>query len=214
MMSPAENPLAQRNLPERVAEVLLSRITEGKMSLGSRIREVPLSEELGISRSTLREGLRLLEARGVVQSLPQKGSFVRSYDSRSIATIYTLREAAELRAASILFRAPDRIELLLQRVRPIIEEMARQEIRSIPALNKLDIEFHTSLVEAADDFALASIWSAVKHHLTIIFSLELVDGTGFSSDHERLVSALRQGDVAAFETEYRSHVAKDRLDVA
>jgi DNA-binding GntR family transcriptional regulator len=209
----AANPLAQRNLPERVAELLLSRIIEGKMSLGSRIREVPLSEELGISRPTLREGLRLLEARGVVQSLPQKGSFVRRYDSRSIATIYALREAAELRAASILLHTPDRIEPLLERVRPAIEEMARQELRSIPALNRLDIEFHTALVEAADDFALASIWGAVKHHLAIIFSLELIEGRGFADDHRRLAAALQRQDAAAFEAEHRSHVAKDRLDV-
>jgi DNA-binding GntR family transcriptional regulator len=52
--------LDQRNLPERVAELLLTRVTTGAISIGSRIAELPLSKGARHPRSTLREGLRLL----------------------------------------------------------------------------------------------------------------------------------------------------------
>ena len=91
--------------------------------------------------------------------------------------------------------------------------MERHEGRSNPKLNQLDIAFHTALINAADEFALGSIWNAIKHHLVIIFSLEITDGTNFSDDHRRLAAALIRRDRKALEKEYRLHIAKDRLDV-
>jgi DNA-binding GntR family transcriptional regulator len=206
--------LDQRNLPERVAELLLSKVATGAIRLGSRIAELPLSEQLGISRSTLREGLRLLEARGVVQSLPQKGTFIRQYNRRSIGTVYSLREACELRAFDLILGEPDKLPGLLARLKDIAEEMERCEARSNQTLNRLDILFHTTLIDAGEDFALSSIWSAIKDHLAIIFSLELCDGRDFSKDHMRLAQALARQEKNELDGEYRRHIAKDRLDVA
>lgn len=206
--------LDQRNLPERVAELLLTRVTTGAISIGSRIAELPLSKELGISRSTLREGLRLLEARGIVQSLPQKGSYVRRCDQRSIGTIYTTRESLELRAFDLLLGEPDRLPPLLARLMQIAETMQDYGNHAKTTLNKLDIEFHTTIIEAAGDFVLSSIWGAIKDHLTVIFSLELADGREYASDHHKIVKALAKRDKPNMVAIYRRHVAKGRLSVA
>ena len=205
--------LEQRNLPERVAEHLIDKIAGGEISLGSRIFEVPLSEKLGVSRSTLREGLRLLEARGVVVATPQKGAAVRVYDPESIKTIYSLRETSELRAFSLLLGRPESMAGLMERLQPITDEMARFEGKSNPTLNRLDIAFHTTMFDAAGEFALNSIWNVIKHHLIIIFSLEITDSSDFAEDHRRLARTLASGNWLAIETEYRGHIAKDRLDV-
>jgi DNA-binding GntR family transcriptional regulator len=205
--------LGQRNLPERVAEHLIDKIAAGDITLGSRILEVPLSEQLGISRSTLREGLRLLEARGVVEVTPQRRTTSRVYDPESIKTIYSMRETSELRAISLLLGRPERIPPLLASLEPILKEMALNEERSNRTLNKLDIAFHTTLVEATGEFALGSIWNAIKHHLVIIFSLEISDGANFAEDHRRLARAIADGKWPQIEREYRRHIAKDRLDV-
>jgi DNA-binding GntR family transcriptional regulator len=204
--------IVQRNLPERVAEHVIDLIVGGELTLGSRIHEVPLAEQLGVSRSTLREGLRLLEARGLVEATPQKGTAVRVYDRQSIQTIYSMRETSELRAFALLRARPHDLPRLLAGLEPILEAMALNEGRSNLTLNRLDIAFHTALVEAAGEFALTSIWGAVRHHLAIIFSLELSDSSDFAADHRRLARALA-GDGAALEEEYRRHIAKDRFDV-
>jgi DNA-binding GntR family transcriptional regulator len=205
--------LDQRNLPERIAEHLIDRIAAGEITLGSRILEVPLTEKLGVSRSSLREALRLLEARGVVVTTPQKGAAVRVYEPEGIKTIYSVRETSELRAFSLILARPKALDALVSAVQPIIEEMAGHEGKSNRALNRLDISFHTAMVEAAGEFALSSIWSVIKHHLMIIFSLEITDSSNFADDHRRLIAALTARDWPALEAEYRRHVAKDRLDV-
>jgi DNA-binding GntR family transcriptional regulator len=205
--------LDQRNLPERVAEHLIERIARREITLGSRIAEGPVSDALGVSRSTLREALRLLEARGVIVATPQKGASVRVYDPESVRTIYSIRETSELRAVSLLLSRPEGVPALLVKLEEIAEQMALHEGKSNPALNRLDVGFHTTMVEAAGEFALSSIWSAVKHHLLIIFSLEITDGSNFSDDHRRLAAALGSLDRRLVEAEYRRHIAKDRLDV-
>jgi DNA-binding GntR family transcriptional regulator len=205
--------LDQRNLPERIAEHLIERIVAREITLGSRISEGPVSDALGVSRSTLREALRLLEARGVVVATPQKGASVRVYDPESIRTIYSIRETSELRAVSLLLSRPESIPPLLEKLEQIANQMALHEGKSHPALNRLDVGFHTTMVEAAGEFALSSIWSAVKHHLMIIFSLEITDGSNFADDHRRLAASLAGLDGTRLEAEYRRHIAKDRLDV-
>jgi DNA-binding GntR family transcriptional regulator len=205
--------LDQRNLPERVAELLLTRVSTGAIAVGSRIAELPLSKELGISRSTLREGLRLLEARGIVESFPQKGSYVRRCDQRSIGTIYATRETLELRAFDHLLAKPQRLSDLLPRLRRIAESMQEYDDHSREMLNKLDIEFHTTLIEAAEDCVLSSIWRAIKDHLTVIFSLEWVDGREYRNDHQAIIEALTRGDKPSLVAEYRRHVLKGRLNV-
>jgi DNA-binding GntR family transcriptional regulator len=205
--------LEQRNLPERVADHLLEQVTSGEIKLGTRILEVPLSEKLGVARSTLREGLRLLEARGVVTATPQKGLTVRIYDPESIKTIYALRGTTELRACSLLLSRPEKVQPLISTLDSIIDSMGRYQGKSNPTLNRLDIAFHTALVDAAGEFALTSIWGAVKYHLAIIFSLEISDSSNFAEEHRQLVKALANGEWSALEATYRLHIAKDRLDV-
>jgi DNA-binding GntR family transcriptional regulator len=205
--------IVQRNLPERVAEHVIELIVAGQITLGSRIHEVPLAEQLRVSRSTLREGLRLLEARGLVEATPQKGTAVRVYDRQSIRTIYSMRETSELRAFALLRARPHDLPRLMAELEPILDAMALNEGRSNLTLNRLDIAFHTALVESAGEFALTSIWGAIKHHLAIIFSLELSDSSDFAADHWRLARALVGGDGVAIEEEYRRHIAKDRFDV-
>jgi DNA-binding GntR family transcriptional regulator len=133
--------------------------------------------------------------------------------SESIKTIYSVRETTELRAFSLILSRPEAMPPLLARLASIIDEMSRHEGTSNQTLNRLDIRFHTAMVEAANEFVLGSIWSAVKHHLMIIFSLEITDSSNFADDHRRLAAALAVGDWPALETEYRQHVEKDRLDV-
>ena len=131
----------------------------------------------------------------------------------SIGTIYAIRESCELRAFSLILGRGEQLRRLLSSLEAIVKEMERHEGRSNAALNRLDIAFHSTLVEAADEFVLRSIWKAIKHHLAIIFSLEITDGSNHADDHRQLAAALAAGDSERLAAVYRRHIAKDRLDV-
>jgi DNA-binding GntR family transcriptional regulator len=84
---------------ERIAFELKSRILEGRLVPGQRLISRDLVEQLGISRGSLREAFRRLEADGLVDVVPNRGAVVRSLSAAEVAHVYQIREALEGYAA-------------------------------------------------------------------------------------------------------------------
>jgi DNA-binding GntR family transcriptional regulator len=147
------------NAAEVVAETLRRAIYEGKMGPGERLREAELAAEIGVSRTPIREALLILQTEGLVESVPNRGSVVRSYtleelldfmEIRGMLQVYAVARAvsriteeqiAELRACC------DRLEGLIEstEVRPVVETTMR---------------YHDIVVEAAGSRMLADIIQA------------------------------------------------------
>ncbi|MFI6369171.1 GntR family transcriptional regulator [Nocardia sp. NPDC050630] len=83
---------------ERVAAALRERIMQGELAPGIPLREVPLAAELDVSRNTLREALRLLEAEELVDLHRHRGAVVAILSAEDIRDIYRVRRVVELRA--------------------------------------------------------------------------------------------------------------------
>lgn len=86
---------------ERIAAELKSRILEGRLVPGQRLISRDLVEQLGISRGSLREAFRRLEADGLVDVVPNRGAVVRSLSAAEVAHVYQVREALEGYAARV-----------------------------------------------------------------------------------------------------------------
>jgi DNA-binding GntR family transcriptional regulator len=86
---------------ERIAAELKSRILEGRLALGQRLISRDIVEQLGISRGSLREAFRRLEADGLVDVVPNRGAVVRSLSAAEVAHVYQIREALEGYAARV-----------------------------------------------------------------------------------------------------------------
>ena len=82
-------------LRSRVEEYLRSSIMEGRMKGGERLREQELCEQLGISRSTLREALRTLEAERLISIEPHRGPTVIRITEKAAQDLYALRALLE-----------------------------------------------------------------------------------------------------------------------
>lgn len=83
---------------ERAAEELREGIVTGSLAPGTPLREVTLAAELGVSRNTLREALRLLATEGLVSQRLHKGAVVNTMSTDRIRDIYLVRRTIELRA--------------------------------------------------------------------------------------------------------------------
>jgi DNA-binding GntR family transcriptional regulator len=91
------------------ADVIRERILAGELRPGCPLREVPLAADLDISRNSLREGLRLLSAEGLVAQVPNKGTTVSRLTIPAVRDIYQARRALEVQAATESATAdPDR----------------------------------------------------------------------------------------------------------
>src|SRR6476660_8160900 len=94
--------LTPRALYEEVAELLRQRIFQRELEPGSWIDEVKLAQEYGISRTPLREALKVLAAEGLVTMKVRRGAYVTEVSEQDLAEVYHLLALLESDAASVV----------------------------------------------------------------------------------------------------------------
>ena len=138
--------LAPRALYEEVAELLRQRIFRRELEPGSWIDEMKLAEEYGISRTPLREALKVLAAEGLVTMKMRRGAYVTEVSEQDLAEVYHLLALLESDAAAVVAtRATDAELRDLQALHKELEGAVRNRDRFF-AVNE---RFHMRLLEIA-----------------------------------------------------------------
>lgn len=86
------------SLTEEIAKILRERILKGEYEIRERIKEKQLAEELRVSRTPIREAIKQLETEGLVESIPNRGSFALGFTKQDIEDIYAVRASVEVLA--------------------------------------------------------------------------------------------------------------------
>ena len=140
--------LAPRALYEEVAELLRQRIFQRELEPGSWIDELKLAEEYGISRTPLREALKVLAAEGLVTMKVRRGAYVTEVSEKDLADVYHLLSLLESDAAGVVAdRATPAQRAELQALHQDLESAAGHRDRFF-AVNE---QFHMRLLEMADN---------------------------------------------------------------
>jgi DNA-binding GntR family transcriptional regulator len=140
--------LAPRALYEEVAELLRQRIFKRELEPGSWIDELKLAEEYGISRTPLREALKVLAAEGLVTMKVRRGAYVTEVSEKDLADVYHLLSLLESDAAGVVAeRATDAQRTELQTLHAELEAAITNRDRFF-AVNE---QFHMRLLEMADN---------------------------------------------------------------
>lgn len=166
-------PIVRRNLGSDVYGVLWDRILSRDLSPNEKLSDLRLSEELGVSRTPVREALHRLVQDGVVIYSPNRGFFVASFSAHDISEIFDLRavlEALALRtiAARLEPAAFQGAREDLDRVEALIARAGTDEERHDAALAFLEVDqgFHQWLIEGSGNQRLISIvnglWAQVS----------------------------------------------------
>lgn len=183
-------------LRDVVFENLRTAILEGNLKAGQRLMEVQLAEQLGVSRTPIREAIRKLELEGLVVMLPRKGAYVANMSFKDLIDVLEIRASLEGLAASLAterLREEDIAEL--ERVAKEFETSVREA--NIDNVLKKDVEFHEKIFLMANNKKLyqliTSLWEQV-HRFRVTYvsnydaSLSLVD------EHNRILEAIKSGD--------------------
>ena len=101
-----ERRFAPRTIPEQIAEELGAAIVAGHRKAGDRLIEIDLAMEFGVSRGPIREAIRILERRRLVDLQPRRGAYVRPLSLRSIADLFNVRIALSLLAVRMMATDP------------------------------------------------------------------------------------------------------------
>jgi len=203
-------------LREIVFESIREAIINGTLKQGERLMETQLAEELGVSRTPVREAIRKLELEGLVAMLPRKGAYVAGIMPKDAADILEIRAALEGLAAKL---AAERI------TDEEIEELADDTAKIEESINKGDVEkaveydnkFHGSLVGASRNTRLASMVSNLQEQVQR-FRIMLTSTSKnvmlkSLNDHKRIVEALSRRDRFLAQSLAKEHVehTEDRL---
>jgi DNA-binding GntR family transcriptional regulator len=138
--------LAPRALYEEVAELLRQRIFRRELEPGSWIDEMKLAEEYGISRTPLREALKVLAAEGLVTMKVRRGAYVTEVSERDLAEVYHLLSLLESDAAGVV--AEKATDAQLRELKALHAELegATRDRDQFFAINE---RFHMRLLEIA-----------------------------------------------------------------
>lgn len=161
------SPLIKRSLVDQALEQLRLRISEGRWAIGERLPTEPeLSAELGISRNTVREAMRVLAFSGLIEVRQGDGSYLRSMTDplgamRALSHC-TLGQAQETRrileVEAIGLAALRRTAQDLEELRHALSVSALHYHGELEAYISADLRFHTCLVDAAHNPALSELY--------------------------------------------------------
>ncbi|MBE8954500.1 MAG: GntR family transcriptional regulator [Quinella sp. 2Q5] len=186
-------------LRETVCEVLRDAIRRGVLEPGERLMEVQLAEELGISRTPVREAIRKLEQEGYVIMMPRRGTYVSSMSVHDVKEIFEIRSALESLSTSL---AAMRIEPdELDRLRALLGEIEGHiQRRDIDKIVETDIEFHGLLYRVSRNERLVAIIGNLKEQLARFRTLSMSYPGRLQEtlqEHRAMVEAIAAGDVDA-----------------
>ncbi len=144
--------LAPRALYEEVAELLRQRIFSRELEPGSWIDELKIAEAYGISRTPLREALKVLAAEGLVTMKVRRGAYVTEVSDRDLADVYHLLSLLESDAAGkVATQATDEQLKELQALHAELEVAANPATTDRGRFFELNERFHMRLLEIADN---------------------------------------------------------------
>jgi DNA-binding GntR family transcriptional regulator len=144
--------LAPRALYEEVAELLRQRIFSRELEPGSWIDELKIAQDFGISRTPLREALKVLAAEGLVTMKVRRGAYVTEVSERDLSDVYHLLGLLESDAAAVV--ATTATDTELQELQALHEELERSAAPEKPDRERffeINEQFHKRLLEIANN---------------------------------------------------------------
>jgi len=207
-VAPTRRPLPQRALYEQVAEKLRARILAHTLGAGSWIDEQALAAEFGISRTPLREALKVLASEGLVTMKLRRGAYVTEVSARDLAEVFHLLALLESDAAAIVARTASTAQLAELESMHLKLENAVDDRERFFAANEA---FHMRLLEMADNrwrvqmvTDLRKVMKLNRHHS--LFK----QGRPQASlrEHQALLAALKRHDAEQAQQLMREHMAQ------
>lgn len=206
MNSPSSPQPSSRTRGEDAYQKLLDAIQSGTLKPGMRLREVELSEWLGISRTPVREALNRLQTEGLVVQEPRRGLIIAELDHAMVSELYQMREVLEGAAASLAARHASDVEISM--LRDILEKdksIGNDPVR-LARNNRL---FHECLYRAAHNRYLSKTLNALRESMALLGQTTLsMEGRSVHAlrEHDALVTAVEKRDPVAAEQASREHI--------
>ncbi len=203
-------PKRRGGLPDTVADWLRARIVSGELAPGTRLREAEIGDALGVSRTPVRDALRILTAQGLVEITSHYGARVSVMTTDDILEIYAMRQALESLVARLC--AQHAAHECGQQLSALLPQMAAAaEAGDSAGLNQLNFAFHDVLRRSANNRYLTTALTQLEQSGRRIPGAEQRLSRRLQEsvrEHREITAAILAGDVDAAALLARQHVAE------
>ena len=192
-------PIARSTLPEAAAERLRTLIIEGTLAPGARLNERELSEQLGVSRTPLREAFRILAGDGLLTQLPNRGAQVVALSAEDVRHAFDVMGSLEGLAGEL---AATRVtDADIETLRALQAEMETAHAqRDLPAYYRINRAIHDRLNAIAGNPILTHTYRTLNtrlHALRFRSNLNTAKWNQAVAEHREMIAALAARDGAA-----------------
>lgn len=196
------------SLRGRVFNKLREDILSGKYEEHEELKEVAIGEELGVSRTPVREAFRQLELEGLIQIIPNKGAYVTGITEKDVKDIYMIRSLLEGLCARW---ATEHItkEQMEEMEENVYLARFHAEKGHLEQLAELDNRFHDILYEACDSKLLEHQLKDFHQYVLRVRKKTLSNanrGPKSNEEHEGILEAIKAGDAEKAEKLANSHM--------
>ncbi|HOV79140.1 MAG TPA: GntR family transcriptional regulator [Bacillota bacterium] len=194
-------------LREMVFESLREAIILGRLKPGERLMEIQLAEEMGVSRTPVREAIRKLELEGFVVMVPRKGAYVAGISLKDIVDVFEVRAALEGLAAGL---AAERItDGELEQLERSLIQVNVSSPGDINVIAEGDSSFHNLIYLASRNQRLVQIITHLQEQIQR-FRMTTLSQPGRTKialdEHKKIVEAISERDIELAQTLAREHI--------
>lgn len=196
------------SLSSRVFHAIREDILSGKYRTNEELKEKTIGDELGVSRTPVREALRQLELEGLVSIIPNKGAYVVGITQKDMRDIYEIRSRLEGLCAkwAALHITKEQLDELEEIV--FLADFHVKK-RNVEQLVELDNKFHETLYQACDSKELRHVLSDFHHYLQRVRKMTLMDDSRAresNKEHMMIVEALKEHNAELAEKLATEHI--------
>ena len=207
----SHNNLKQRALYEEVAELLRQRIFSRELTPGSWIDELKIAEEYGISRTPLREALKVLATEGLVTMKVRRGAYVTEVNEKDLTDVFHLMAVLEADAAGMVATTATENQLKeLEALHQQLEKSAKDRKDHIRFFT-LNEAFHVKLLEVANNRWAGQMVADLRKVMKLNRAQSLLKAGRIEeslAEHADIMAALTRRDAAAAQKAMRAHIER------
>lgn len=205
--------LFSRTIADDLVERLENAIMTGEIAGGSKLSEVALASMFKVSRAPIREAIRRLEGRKLVQRTPFVGAHVIELSARDILEIFVIREALEGMAARIAAEVLSDAEIA--ELRAVVDPHACSDLVNAATYQRSpDLDFHYRIAAASKSARLIQILCGDLYYLMRMFRFRATQEPGRLAtgiqEHRAIVDAIAARDAHKAEALMRKHLRAGR----
>lgn len=201
-------------LRDAVFKTLRQGILTGELKPGERLMEMHLAQRLGVSRTPIREAMRMLEREGLVTMVPRRGAEVANITGKDLKDVLEVRVALDSLAVELACEKITQEEMQeLKRACETFERTTREKEPDAVKITKADVALHDVIVRATGNDKLQQMLSNLSEQM-YRYRFEYIKDASYHTrlieEHERIYESIRARDKQRAVAEITKHIHNQR----